>query len=168
MTDIALVLVDFQEERTNPDSEYYIGDIKDIITKVNYLIDHCRSREYKIILTKHRESDSLEYFWPETKFIPDLKIQDDDTVIIKNKISPFYNTSLEKELNGIKHVIVCGILTNLCVRSFIQDAYDRDFKITVIKDCCVAHTAEIQEFTFFDLAQTRDEIDFTELREFVE
>lgn len=62
MTDIALVLVDFQEERTNPDSEYYIGDIKDVITKVNYLIDHCRSREYKIILTKHRENDSLEYF----------------------------------------------------------------------------------------------------------
>jgi len=98
----------------------------------------------------------------------ELKIADDDTVIIKNKISPFYNTSLEKELHGIKHVIVCGILTNLCVRSFIQDAYDRDFAITVIKDCCVAHTPEIQEFTFYDLAQTREEIDFTDLKEFVE
>jgi hypothetical protein len=32
----------------------------------------------------------------------------------------------------------------------------------------VAHTEEMQEFTFFDLAQTRDEIDFTELKEFVE
>jgi nicotinamidase-related amidase len=59
-------------------------------------------------------------------------------------------------------------LTNLCVRSFIQDAYDRDFKITVIKDCCVAHTQEIQDFTFFDLAQTRDEIDFTNFKEFTE
>lgn len=88
--------------------------------------------------------------------------------MIKNKISPFYNTSLDQELHGIKHVIVCGILTNLCVRSFIQDAYDREFTITVVKDCCVAHSPEIQEFTFYDLAQTRDEIDFTELKEFVQ
>ena len=168
MSETALVLIDFQEERTNPNSEYYVGDIKEVIAKVNYLIDHCRTREYKIIRTKHREVGSLEYFWPETKFISDLKIHDDDTIIIKNKISPFHNTSLEKELSGIKNVIVCGMLTNLCVRSFIQDAYDRDFKITVVKDCCVAHTEEMQEFTFFDLAQTRDEIDFTELKEFVE
>lgn len=75
---------------------------------------------------------------------------------------------MDQELTGIKTVIVCGILTNLCVRSFIQDAYDRDFKITVIKDCCIAHTPEIQEFTFFDLAQTREEIDFTNFKEFVE
>lgn len=75
---------------------------------------------------------------------------------------------MDQELDGIKQVIVCGILTNLCVRSFIQDAYDRDFNITVIKDCCVAHTPETQEFTFYDLAQTREEIDFTNLKEFVE
>jgi nicotinamidase-related amidase len=135
---------------------------------VNYLIDHCRARDYKIIFIRHRDIDSLESFWPETKIIPALKIEDTDTIIIKNKISPFYNTSLEKELDGIKHVIVWGILTNLCVRSFIQDAYDREFKITVIKDCCIAHTEELQEFTFYDLSQTREEIDFTDLKEFVE
>ncbi len=87
---------------------------------------------------------------------------------MKNKINPFYNTSLDQELSGIKRVIVCGILTNLCVRSFIQDAYDREFKITVIKDCCMAHTPEIQEFTFYDLTQTREEIEFTNFKEFVE
>ncbi len=168
MTETALVLIDFQQDRIDPKSEYYIGEIQETIAKVNYLIDHCRTREYKIIFTKHREIDSLDYFWPDTQIIPSLKKEEEDTVIIKNKISPFYNTSLEKELQGTKHVIVCGILTNLCVRSFIQDAYDRDFDITVIKDCCVAHTQEIQEFTFYDLTQTRDEIDFTNLKEFVE
>ena len=168
MTEIALVLIDYQTERTNPNSEYYVGNIQEVIGKVNYLIDHCRVRGYKIIFTKHREIDSLEYFWPESKLIPEINKLETDTVIIKNKISPFYNTSLEKELDGVRHVIVCWILTNLCVRSFIQDAYDRDFRITVIKDCCVAHTLEMQEFTFYDLAQTRDEIDLTDLKEFAE
>ena len=168
MTETALVLIDFQSEWTNPESEYYVGDIQEVVGKVNYLIEHCRARGFKIIRTKHRENDSLDFFWPETKFIPELNFQETDTVIIKNKINPFYNTSLDQELVWIKHVIVCGILTNLCVRSFIQDAYDREFDITVIKDCCVAHTPELQEFTFYDLAQTRDEIDFTNLKEFVE
>lgn len=168
MTETALVLVDFQKEWVNPESEYYVGDIQEVIGKVQYLIDYCRTREFKIIWTKHRENNSIDHFGPETQFIPELKQEDTDTVIIKNKINPFYNTSLDQELNGIKHVIVCWILTNLCVRSFIQDAYDREFKITVIKDCCVAHTPEIQDFTFFDLAQTREEIDFTDLKEFVE
>jgi ureidoacrylate peracid hydrolase len=75
---------------------------------------------------------------------------------------------LDQELSGIKTVIVSGILTNLCVRSFIQDAYDRDLKITVIKDCCVAHTSDIQEFTFYDLSQMREEIDFIDIKEFTE
>lgn len=168
MTETALVLIDLQSERTNPESEFYVGDIQEVIAKVNYLIDYCRARDYKIIFTKHRETDSLDNFWPETQFIPEIKIQDTDTIIVKNKISSFYNTTLEKELEGIKHVIVCWILTNLCVRSFIHDAYDRDLKITVIKDCCVANTPEIQDFTFLDLAQTREEIEFTNFKEFVE
>lgn len=168
MTETALVLIDYQTEWTNPESENYVGDVQELIGKVNYLVDHARTREYKIIYIKHREPDWSEYFWSDTKFIPELKVDDTDTIITKNKISPFYTTSLEAELVGIKQVIVCWILTNLCVRSFIQDAYDRDFKITVIKDCCIAHTEEIQEFTFYDLAQTREEIEFINLKEFVE
>ncbi len=168
MTETALVLIDFQEEWINPESEYYVGDAQEVLGKVQYLIDHCRTRGYKIIFTKHRETDSLEHFGPQTQIISTLKVEETDTIIIKNKISPFYNTSLEKELEGIKHVIVCGILTNLCVRSFVQDAYDREFAITVIKDCCMAHTPELQEFTFFDLGQTREEIEFINLKEFVE
>lgn len=168
MTETALVLIDFQSEWTTPGTEYYVWDIPEVLGKVNYLIDHCRAREYKIIRTKHREPDSIDAFGPETHIIPQLNQQESDTVMIKNKISPFYHTSLDQELEWVKHVIVCGILTNLCVRSFIEDAYDRDMKITVIKDCCVAHTPELQDFTFYDLAQTRDEIDFAELKTFTE
>jgi nicotinamidase-related amidase len=49
-----------------------------------------------------------------------------------------------------------------------QDAYDRDFEIIVIKDCCVALDKETQEFTFKDLKATREEIEFLNADEFVE
>ena len=68
---------------------------------------------------------------------------------------------------GINEIVVAGILTNLCVRSLVQDAYDRDFKITVVKDCCVSFNQVTQDFTFKDLKETREDIEFVNLNEFV-
>lgn len=65
-------------------------------------------------------------------------------------------------------MVVAGILTNLWVRSFIHDAYDRDSQITVIKDCCVAFDKDTQDFTFKDLKATREEVELIDLDKFVE
>jgi len=89
-------------------------------------------------------------------------------LIKKNKISPFFKTDLDKHLEGIDDIVIAGILTNLCVRSLAQDAYDRDFKITIIKDCCRAFDVETHEFTIKDLKATREEIEFLNLNEFIE
>jgi nicotinamidase-related amidase len=75
---------------------------------------------------------------------------------------------MDKELDGVKNVVVCGILTNLCVRMFAEEAYDREMKVTVIKNCCAAHTPEKSEMTFNDLHDTREEIEFINFEEFVE
>jgi nicotinamidase-related amidase len=47
-------------------------------------------------------------------------------VLTKNKISPFYNRDLERILKEMKpdDLVVAGIMTNLCVRSAVSDAYD--------------------------------------------
>ena len=99
MTETALVLIDFQKERIYPESEYYVGDIQETLAKVKYLIEYCRVRNYKIIWTKHRENNSIGEFGPESQLIPELQPNENDTIMIKNKISPFYNTSLDQELN---------------------------------------------------------------------
>lgn len=166
----ALIIVDFENEWTDKKSEYYLGDISGTINKTNRLINFCRKKNFKIIFTAHVEKDSDSAFAENSKnveIISSLRRQKSDTIITKNKISPFYKTNLEKDLSGIKELVVCGILTNLCVRSLVQDAYDRDFKITVIKDCCLAFDTETQEFTFKDLKATREEIEFLDLDKFL-
>ncbi|MCX6823191.1 MAG: cysteine hydrolase [candidate division SR1 bacterium] len=168
MADSALVLIDYQTEWRDPESEFYVGDLVDIVARVNFLIDFCKARGYKIIFTKHLEPESPDHFGHNTQIIPELKLSEADVIIVKNKISPFYKTELDQELEGIHKVVVCGILTNLCVRSFIQEAYDRDMKVTVIKDCCAANTPEKQEYTFADLKDTREELEFINFEEFVE
>ena len=166
----ALVLVDFQKEWTNSDSDDFLGNLTELVKKTNKLIDFCRKKGYKIIFTRHVEKESNDV-WAEksegTKLIENLHREKQDVVIIKHKISPFYKSELDKELKDTEEIIVAGILTNMCVRSLIQDAYDRDFEITVIKDCCETYDKKTQEFTFKDLKSTREEIEFLDLDEFV-
>lgn len=170
MSDKTLLLVDFQNEWIDKTSDYYVGDITGVIKRVNKLIDFCRENGFRIIFTRHVEEDSEGPFkegTPSSEIIPDLYKEISDTVITKNRISPFFRTDLEAQLKGTKEVVVAGILTNLCVRSAVHDAYDRDFQITVIKDCCVSFDKETQEFTFKDMKATREEIEFLDLEKFI-
>jgi len=170
MTNKALILVDFEKEWIDENSEEYVENLERVIENTNKVIDFCRKEGYKIIFTRHVDNES-EDVWSEnsegTKLIESVNKEDSDLLIRKNRVSPFFKTSLEKELGGIEEIVVTGILTNMCVRSLIQDAYDRDFEIIVIKDCCAAYDDEIQEFTFKDLKSTREEITFLNSDEFI-
>ncbi len=166
----ALILVDFEKEWTNKSSDYFVGDISEEIERTNKLIDFCRKSDYKIIFITHIEKDSNSSFAPNSSnvdIIEELHKQEEDLLIKKNRISPFFKTDLEKHLLEVDEIVICGILTNLCVRSIVQDAYDRDFKITIIKDCCRAFDNEIHEFTLKDLKATREEIEIVNLVQFV-
>ncbi|PIZ47923.1 hypothetical protein COY32_00910 [candidate division WWE3 bacterium CG_4_10_14_0_2_um_filter_41_14] len=170
MTSKALILVDFEKEWTDKSSDYFLGDISGLIEKTNKLLDFCRTNNYKIIFTIHVEKDSDEAFAEKSEnveMIDKINKHALDVVIRKNKISPFYQTDLDKHLEGIDEIVICGILTNLCVRSLAQEAYDRDYNITIIKDCCKAFDIETHEFTLKDLKATREEIKVLPLNEFI-
>jgi nicotinamidase-related amidase len=169
MASKALILVDLENEWLDKKSDYFVGDISKMLKRTNRLIDRCRARKYKIIFITHIEKGSDSAFAPDS---PDVEIigglhrNKADVLIKKNKISPFYKTNLSNELKGVKEIVVSGILSNLCVRSTVQDAYDRDFKITVIKDCCASFDKKTQDFTFADLKFTRPEVEFKNLKDF--
>lgn len=168
MTKTALLLVDLENEWTNQSSQYYLGDLTSLIKRTNALIKSARKKQYKIMFIRHVEKGSKTEFAansPRTQLIPTINREPHDRVITKYKIGSFYQTELEKELSGIKHLIVTGVLTNLCVRSLIQDAYDREFQITVVKDCCQTFTRKLHNVTLQDLKETRPEINLTSLRE---
>ena len=123
----AVILVDFQKEWTDKNSEYYVGDVSDVIKRTNRLIDFCRTKDYKIIFTRHIEKDSKDAFAEgsdNVEIIPDLHKKNSDAIITKYKINPFFKTNLANRIKDINHIIAAGILTNLCVRSLVEDAYD--------------------------------------------
>jgi nicotinamidase-related amidase len=162
----ALIVIDYENEWIDKDSEYYVGDISKQIAKLNKLIKFCRLKKMLIIFIAHVDMNSKTEFVNGSKNVDIISTVDyrkgQDVLIKKNTISAFCKTQMETTLKKLKidEVWVTGILTNLCVRSFISDAYDRDFNIVVITDTCVAFDKKTHDFTINDLKQTRPEIKF--------
>jgi ureidoacrylate peracid hydrolase len=72
-----------------------------------------------------------------TDILDELAPGDKDTVIYKTRFSGFYRTGLDELLKaaGIKHLIVTGCTTSICVESTIRDAFFRDYHCVVLEDC---------------------------------
>jgi len=160
MTDTALILVDYQIEYSTKESNYYLGNCEKLIERVNKLLETARSKGYKIIFIQHLENSGEEFTGKRGEIWSKLNREPFDQVIVKHKVSSFYQTHLDRELQGIKHLYIAGLMTNLCVRMLIEEAYDRDFEVHLITDCCSTLTEDVQDYTIEDLHITREGIKF--------
>ena len=61
-----------------------------------------------------------------------------EPVIQKASPNSFLGTSLEEELRarGVEHVVVCGMMTSMCVDATVRAAVDLGFEATVVHDAC--------------------------------
>lgn len=77
-----------------------------------------------------------------------------DRELVKRRFSAFYDTDLERWLadHGLDQLIVCGVVTNICVRSTVHDAFFRDLEVYVPEDACAATGPREQESTLYDIA----------------
>ncbi|MDX1950993.1 MAG: isochorismatase family cysteine hydrolase [Verrucomicrobiota bacterium] len=92
------------------------------------LIQHClgkRSRG-RFLVRKLRPDSEKDYF------------------VLKPKHSGFYSTTLDLLLEhlGVKTLVLTGIAGNNCVLFTANDAYMRDFRLIVPKDCVVSNSQE--------------------------
>lgn len=68
--------------------------------------------------------------------------QEDDYFVLKPKHSGFYATPLEVLLGylGVRDLILTGFATDICVVYTANDAYMRDYGLTVVSDCVAAES----------------------------
>lgn len=71
-----------------------------------------------------------------------MKPHASDYFVLKPRHSAFFATALVPLLERLKvdHLIMAGIATNLCVLSSAIDAHMREYRITVLSDCCAAES----------------------------
>jgi len=78
----------------------------------------------------------IEGYWG-TEIVKELSPQPGDLVVPKHRYSGFFETELDSILRGrdIKHLIVTGCTTSVCVESTIRDAMFRDYQCCLLADC---------------------------------
>jgi nicotinamidase-related amidase len=81
----------------------------------------------------------------ETAQIHPAIFKDGDTIIYKQRYSAFSENSLHMILraNSIENLVLFGISTSGIVLSTLRQAFDLDFKCTVIKDACFDKDPEV-------------------------
>jgi ureidoacrylate peracid hydrolase len=79
--------------------------------------------------------------------VDELECGTDDLMIDKVRFDAFLWTSLDPLLRGLgaEHLLVCGVVTNICVESTVRAAFMRDYSVTLLADCCAAQTPRLHD-----------------------
>lgn len=81
--------------------------------------------------------------------INELEMQASDLFLPKRRMSAFYKTDLDQTLRtwGVETVVVCGIVTQVCVLMTAMDAVQNDFRAVVVSDASACHKADLHDAT---------------------
>jgi biuret amidohydrolase len=78
---------------------------------------------------------------PGAGFVPELQPQPGDIVLRKPGKGAFHATSLDAILHaqGITHLLIGGVTTEVCVQSTMREANDRGYECLLVTDCAASY-----------------------------
>lgn len=94
------------------------------------------------------------------EIVAELAPQPGDRLIRKWRPSAFFRTDLEVFLGArrIDTLLCCGTSVSGCVRATVTDAFMRDIRCMVIRECVADRTDAVLEANLFDLHQKYAEV----------
>jgi nicotinamidase-related amidase len=102
------------------------------------------------ILHTIKESGAFKAGSTGADTIPQLIEFGDRIDYVQGKVgfNAFSNTRLDDVLRGrgIRDVLVCGMVTSLCIDSTGRAAYERGYSVTILADCTSARTRAEHQF----------------------
>ena len=148
-SDTALVCIDLQRdfvEATGRIGGRY-ADLKNVdaaVQKASELlkaaraagltIAHSRSHRYGATIRDDLIGD------PGYELCDACRARDGEIVVDKWTFGAFASTDLEARLRqrGVRRILLCGVLTNVCVMATAVQAVDRFFRVCLVEDACAA------------------------------
>jgi nicotinamidase-related amidase len=86
---------------------------------------------------------------PGNRIIPELEPLPDEIVISKPGKGAFYNTNLKFHLQeeGITHLLITGVTTEVCVQTTMREANDRGYECLLVEDATESYFPEFKQST---------------------
>jgi nicotinamidase-related amidase len=137
----ALVLVDIQRDYF-PGGAHPLEGPEDAAAAAGRLLQAFRAASEPVVHVRHRwDEDEATFMRPGTEGIeihPAVAPLEGETVIEKAHPNSFLETPLEQQLRelGADELVVCGMMTSMCVDATVRAAADLGFETTVAHDAC--------------------------------
>ncbi|MBS7009084.1 cysteine hydrolase family protein [Anaerostipes sp.] len=138
----ALLIIDVQ-------NDYFAGGKCELshpesaLDTVKTLLCSFRKENLPVFYIQHLSDGNTDFFIPGTsgshihKAITPLETE---KIIVKHHPNSFYKTNLQSELKkkGITDLVLCGMMTHMCVDTTVRAAKDRGYHVTLISNACTS------------------------------
>jgi len=116
------------------------NDMTIIFVRVGFSTDYKEQPKNSLLFSKADQLQALKLGTWATQIHEELKVKEDDFIVTKHRVSPYYATKLDLILRNkrITDVYLCGCATDMVVSSAVRESHDRDLNIFVLGDCCAA------------------------------
>ena len=141
MSDTALLIIDIQ-------NDYFPGGAMELEgaeaagAKAGAALAAFRAKKLPVLHVRHLSvRPGATFFLPATRgaeIHASVAPAAGEPVIEKNFPNSFRATDLKQRLDeaGVKHLVVAGMMTQMCVDSSVRQAADLGFKVTLLADAC--------------------------------
>jgi ureidoacrylate peracid hydrolase len=178
----AFLVIDMQNAFCKPGAPVEVPASRDIVAEINTLAAALRQRggdvvwitsEFRnsggktdwenffnhIVAAEVRER-TMHYMAPGAEGVQlwePLDARSDDIYIVKNRYSCLAPSAsiLERTLRsrGIDMLLIGGTKTNICCETTMRDAFDMDFKVVMVSDCCATLSDREHQATLESMIQ---------------
>lgn len=155
----ALLICDMLNDFVREGAALEVPKARTIIGNIKKELKKARKNRIPVIYCcdAHKNIDTEFKLWPRhavkgtkgAQVIKQLQPHKQDYVVHKTSYSCFYKTSLDRILKklGITHLIMNGVVTNICILYTTADAYMRGYEIVIPDSCVAALTQREHQFT---------------------
>lgn len=144
----ALIVIDIQNDYFDKGTMTLVGSDK-ASENARLLLDRFRADSLTIIHIQHIATrPSATFFLPNTKgadIHDNVKPLGQEKIIVKHYPNSFRETKLLDYLKSknITDIVICGMMTHMCVDATARAAKDFGFNIVLIGDACATKDQEI-------------------------
>lgn len=136
MKKTALVIIDVQKGMFLESDPVYKG--AELLHNIHELLAKARSKGIPVFYIQHQEAvgQPLEYGTEGWEIHEKIAPLPRDILIQKKTPDSFYQTSLDTELKkrDIRHVVLAGIQSDVCVDTTCRRAFSLGYKVTLVTD----------------------------------
>ena len=142
----ALLIIDVQNDYfPNGNCELFQSELA--LKEVKRLQNFFRKKELPVYFIQHISDKQASFFVPDSfgaEIHNEISPMDGEKVFIKNRPSSFSNKDLQLELvsNHIEKLVVCGMMTHMCVDTTVRAAKNFGYHVTLISDACTTKSLD--------------------------